>query len=135
MDLIHLITVFVAVGEEECLASASRKLNMSTAAVSRAVVALESRLGANLLIRMTRTICLSEVGRRHLASMKEIMSALAAADQAVLTANADHKGRIAVTASVVFGKLFVLPCIADYMDKYPQLDVAASFVDRTGKHS
>lgn len=130
MDLIHLITVFIAVGEEECLASAARKLDMSPAAVGRAVSALETRIGAKLLLRMTRTVRLTEAGRCHLASMKKIMAALAAADQSVSGANADHKGRIAVTASVVFGKMFVLPCIADYMDQHPQLDVAACFVDR-----
>lgn len=130
MDLIHLITVFIAVGEDECLASAARKLDMSPAAVTRAVSALETRLEVSLLQRMTRTVRLTEAGRHHLASMKQIMGALAAADQAVSGANADHKGRLSVTASVVFGKMFVLPCIADYMNQYPQLDVAACFVDR-----
>ena len=130
MDLIHLITVFTAVGEDECLASAARKLDMSPAAVSRAVLELETRIGATLLLRMTRTVRLTEAGRQHLASMKQITAALVAAEQAVSGANADHKGRIAVTASVGFGKLFVLPCIAEYMDQYPQLDVEACFVDR-----
>ena len=131
MDLIHLMTVFIAVGEDECLASAARRLDMSPAAVTRAVSALEARLDVTLLLRMTRTVRLTEAGRHHLESMKNIMGALDAADQAVSGANADHKGRLSVTASVVFGRMFVLPAIGEYMAQFPQLDVAACFVDRT----
>jgi DNA-binding transcriptional LysR family regulator len=130
MDLIHLMNVFIAVGEEECLAAAARRLDLSPAAVTRAVSALESRLDVLLLERMTRTVRLTSAGRHHLASMRTIIRNLDAADQAVSGANADHTGHLSVTASVVFGRMFVLPCISDYMQQFPRLEVAACFVDR-----
>ncbi len=130
MDLIHLMNVFIAVGEEECLAGAARRLDLSPAAVTRAVTALERRLDVVLLERMTRTVRLTAAGRHHLASMRTIIRNLDAADQAVSGANADHTGHLSVTASVVFGHMFVLPCIADYMQQFPRLEVAACFVDR-----
>lgn len=130
MDLIHLITVFIAVGEEECLAAAARRLDLSPAAVTRAVSALETRLETTLLLRMTRTVRLTDAGRQHLASMKQIMGALEQADRNVSGVNGHHKGRLSVAAPIAFGQTFVLPCIAAYMEQFPQLDVAACFVDR-----
>lgn len=130
MDPIHLMTVFIAVGEEECLAAAARRLDLSPAAVTRAVGALEAQVGADLLLRMTRNVRLTEVGRRYLAALKGIMAKLAAADQNASGVNVAHSGALSVTASVVFGKIFVLPCIAEYMHQFPEIDVAACFVDR-----
>lgn len=130
MDPIHLMTVFIAVGEEECLAAAARRLDLSPAAVTRAVGALEAQLGADLLLRMTRNVRLTEVGRRYLAALKGIMAKLAAAERAASGVNVAHRGALSVTASVVFGKIFVLPCIAEYMHQFPEIDVAACFVDR-----
>lgn len=130
MDLIHLMTVFIAVGEEESLAAAARRLDLSPAAVTRAVSALEERLALTLLQRLSHDVRLTEAGRRQLSLSKSIMAALAAADQAVSGINSEHKGRLSVTAPVVFGKVFVLPCIASYMEQFPELEVAACFVDR-----
>lgn len=62
MDQIHLMKVFIAVGELESFAAASRRLDMSPAAVTRAVVALENRLGVGLLVRTTRKVRLTEAG-------------------------------------------------------------------------
>lgn len=130
MDLIHLMTVFIAVGEEECLATAARRLDLSTVAVKRAVGVLESHLHVPLLLRMSRTVLLTEAGRRYLQSAKRIMAALTAADQEAHGANLAYRGRLSVTAPFEFGRLFVLPCIADYMHRNPGLDIATCFVDR-----
>ncbi|MBI1771660.1 MAG: LysR family transcriptional regulator, partial [Burkholderiales bacterium] len=54
MDKLHLMTVFVAVAEEEGFAAAARRLAMSPPAVTRAIAALEARLSVKLLNRSTR---------------------------------------------------------------------------------
>jgi DNA-binding transcriptional LysR family regulator len=108
------MTVFIAVGEEECLAAAARQLDLSPAAVTGAVGALEAQVGADMLLRMTRNVRLTEAGRRYFAALKGIMAKLAAADRTASGVNVAHRGALSVTASVVFGKIFVLPCIAEY---------------------
>lgn len=130
MDLIHLMTVFIAVGEEECLATAARRLDLSPVAVKRAVRVLEDHLHVPLLLRMTRKVLLTEAGRCYLQSSKRIMDALKAADEAAHGTNLACRGRLSVSAPLEFGRLFVLPCIADYMHRNPGLDIAACFVDR-----
>ena len=52
------------------------------------------------------------------------------ADQAVLGLNAEPRGSLSVTASVLFGRMYVMPGIIDYMKSYPGMEVSALFVDR-----
>jgi len=66
MDRYHLMNVFVAVAEMEGFAAAARRLDMSPPAVTRAVSALEDRLGVRLLTRTTRMVRVTEAGARYL---------------------------------------------------------------------
>jgi DNA-binding transcriptional LysR family regulator len=130
MDQMHLMTVFVAVGEQESFAGASRSLDMSPAAVTRAVSALEEKLGAQLLQRTTRNVRLTEAGLRYLDDCRNILASIEEANDSASGANSDPKGNLSVTASVLFGKNFVTPCIVQYLKQYPEVDVSAYFLDR-----
>lgn len=130
MDQIHLMNVFVAVGEEEGFAAAARRLDLSPAAVTRAIVGLEERLGVKLVQRTTRHVRLTEAGRRYLDDSRNILASIAAANEAAAGINAAPKGNLSVTASVLFGKSYVMPCILRFLDRFPEVEVAAYFVDR-----
>ncbi|MGW8394230.1 LysR family transcriptional regulator [Pseudoduganella sp. HUAS MS19] len=130
MDHMHLMTVFVAVGEQESFAGASRSLNMSPAAITRAVAALEKKLGAQLLLRTTRNVRLTEAGQRYLDDCRHILASIEEANDAASGVNAPPKGNVTVTASVLFGKTFVTPCIVQFLQQYPEVDVTAYFLDR-----
>lgn len=130
MDQIHLMKVFVAVGEDESFASASRRLDLSPAAVTRAIAALEESLGVKLLARTTRNVRLTEAGRRYLDDTRQILASIVAASEAAAGVNATPKGNLSVTASVLFGRWFVMPCIARYLKMHPEVDVSAYFLDR-----
>lgn len=126
----HLMTVFVAVGEQESFAAASRSLNMSPAAITRAVAALEEKLGAQLLQRTTRNVRLTEAGQRYLDDCRAILASIEDANDAVAGGNSTPKGMLNITASVLFGKVFVTPCIVQYLKEYPEVDISAYFLDR-----
>ncbi|WP_372821308.1 LysR family transcriptional regulator [Pseudomonas parafulva] len=130
MDHIHLMKVFVAVGELESFAGAARRLDMSPAAVTRAVSALEDRLGVKLLLRTTRSVRLTEAGGRYLEDCRSILASIAEANEAAAGVNATPKGELAVTAPILFGKKFVMPSIVRYLQQYPEVDVSAYFLDR-----
>ncbi|KAF1016410.1 MAG: HTH-type transcriptional regulator DmlR [Stenotrophomonas maltophilia] len=130
MDQIHLMKVFVAVGELENFAAASRRLDMSPAAVTRAVSALEQQLGVKLLLRTTRSVRLTEAGHRYLQDSRNILASLHEANEAAAGINATPRGELAVTAPVLFGRYFVMPCVVEYLQAYPEVDVAAYFLDR-----
>ena len=130
MDRLHLMTVFVAVAEEESFAGGARRLGMSPPAVTRAVAALEERIGVKLLNRTTRYVRATEAGQRYLDDSRRIIAELDEADEAAAGINAEPRGHLAVTAPVLFGKLFVLPGIMEYLRCHPAMEVSALFVDR-----
>ncbi|QXH36964.1 LysR family transcriptional regulator [Pseudomonas muyukensis] len=130
MDQIHLMKVFVAVGELESFAAAARRLAISPAAVTRAVSALEEQLGVKLLLRTTRSVRLTEAGGRYLEDTRHILASIIEANEAAAGINAAPKGDLAVTAPILFGKKFVMPCIVRYLQQYPEVDVSAFFLDR-----
>ncbi|HDS1820039.1 TPA: LysR family transcriptional regulator [Pseudomonas putida] len=130
MDQIHLMKVFVAVGELESFAAAARRLDISPAAVTRAVSALEEQLGVKLLLRTTRSVRLTEAGGRYLEDTRHILASIHEANKAAAGINATPKGDLAVTAPILFGKKYVMPCIVRYLQRYPDVDVSAYFLDR-----
>jgi DNA-binding transcriptional LysR family regulator len=66
LDRIDTIAAFVAVAESGSFVGAARRLGRSPAALTRAVAALERGLGTRLFTRTTRTVALTDAGRRHL---------------------------------------------------------------------
>jgi DNA-binding transcriptional LysR family regulator len=130
MDRLHVMTVFVAVAEEESFAGGARRLGMSPPAVTRAVAALEGRLGVKLLNRTTRFVRVTEAGQRYLDDARRIIADVDEADEATAGVNAAPRGHLAVTAPVLFGKMFVMPGIVDYLRRYPEMEVSAMFLDR-----
>ncbi|MGO0629928.1 LysR family transcriptional regulator [Pseudomonas sp. SAR267] len=130
MDQIHLMKVFVAVGELESFAAAARRLDISPAAVTRAVSALEEQIGVKLLLRTTRSVRLTDAGGRYLEDTRHILASIHEANEAAVGINATPKGELAITAPILFGKKFVMPCIVRYLQRYPEVDVSAYFLDR-----
>ena len=130
MDRLYLMTVYVAVAEEQGFAAGARRLGMSPPAVTRAVAALEERLGVKLLDRTTRHVRVTEAGQRYLDDARRIIAEVDEADDAVAGINAAPRGHLTVTAPVLFGRLYVMPGIVDYLQRYPAMDVSTVFVDR-----
>jgi DNA-binding transcriptional LysR family regulator len=130
MDRFHLMNVFVAVAEEEGFAAGARRLGLSPPAVTRAVAALEEQLGVKLLNRTTRFVRTTDAGQRYLEDACRILADVDAAEEAAAGINAEPGGHLAITAPVLFGRMFVVPGIVDYLERYPRTEVSAMFLDR-----
>lgn len=130
MDRIHLMTVFITVVETEGFASAARKLKLSAPAVTRAIAELEIRLGVKLLNRTTRYVRVTEAGQKYYQDARRIVMLAEEAEEAVTGNNAEPKGHITVTASVLFGRLYVMGGIVKYLQRYPDMTLDAVFADR-----
>ena len=130
MGRLHLMSVYVAVVEAEGFAGGARKLHLSPPAVTRAVAALEERLGVKLLNRTTRHVRMTEAGQKYYEDAKRIIALADEADDAALGINAEPRGQLTVTASVLFGRMYVTPGIVAYLRRYPAVEVDALFVDR-----
>jgi DNA-binding transcriptional LysR family regulator len=130
MDQLHLMTVFIAVAEEQGFAPAARRLNMSPPAVTRAIASLEDTLGIKLLNRTTRYVRVTEAGERYLEDARSILTAVEQANEAAIGINSEPKGNLSVTAPVLFGQKHVMPGIVEYLNTYPETQVEAVFLDR-----
>jgi DNA-binding transcriptional LysR family regulator len=130
MDRYTELQVFVGVAECEGFAAGARKLDVSPPVATRAVADLEARLGIKLLTRSTRHVRLTDAGKRYLDDAKRILTDIAEADEAATGINGDPSGHIAVTAPVLFGKMFVLPGVIEFLNRYPRMEVNALFLDR-----
>ena len=130
MDRLQMMAVFVAVAEEEGFAGAARRLVMSPPAVTRAIAALEVHLGVKLFKRSTRLVRLTDAGQRYLSDARQVLIAADEADMNALGTNAEPRGQLTVTAPVMFGRLYVMPGVIAYLQRYPQMQVSVMVADR-----
>src|ERR1700755_780467 len=103
MDRIDAMKVFVAALDEGSLAGAGRRLRRSPAAVSRASAFLEAHVGVELLHRTTRSLRLSEAGKRYAEACRRVLSDLEEADILAAGERSAPRGLLTITAPVAAG--------------------------------
>jgi DNA-binding transcriptional LysR family regulator len=130
MDRWQAMRIFVKVAETENFAETARHLNMSAPAVTRAVAALEDMIGARLFVRTTRSVKMTEAGSRYFEDCRRILSDISEAEAAAAGSYATPAGKLAVTASAMFGPMYVLPIMTEYLDAYATMRGRTFFVDR-----
>lgn len=130
MDRFQEMQIFMAVAEEEGFAAAARRLNISPPSVTRAIAAMEDRIGTQLLSRTTRSLHLTEAGQRYLEDCRRILSEVDEAEEAAAGSYSIPCGHLTVTAPVLFGELFIAPLLTEYLDQFPSVHLNALLVDR-----
>lgn len=130
MDRLHELEVFVAVADAGSFAKAGTRLRLSPPAITRAVSALEDRLGARVFNRTTRSLTITDVGRRFLESARRILAALDSAEREAVGEMALPQGHLTITASVTFGRSAVAPVVREFLDRYPRVSVSVLLLDR-----
>jgi DNA-binding transcriptional LysR family regulator len=118
------ISEFVFVAENESFTLASKKMDISTAQVSRQISALEKRLNIKLFYRTTRKVSLTEEGRIFYQHCRGVLDGLDAAERAVTNLQSKPQGKIKLTAPVTYGEQQVLPLINDFMKQYSDIEVS-----------
>ena len=129
MDRLEAMRIFVAVADLQGFAPAARKLGSSAPAVSRAIVALEEHVGAQLLRRTTRNVSLTEVGARFHGDCKRILAELAEAEQVASGAYDAPQGQLSLTAPQMFGRMHVAPVLLDFLAQHPHVSARTFFAD------
>ncbi len=130
MDHLDGLRAFVAVAELQGFAAAARRLGLSPPAITRAISALETRLGVVLLLRSTRSVRLTDTGERFLQDCRRVLSDLDEAEAAAAGVQSEARGLLAITAPHMFGRLHIAPIVLDFLEGQPQVQVRTLFVDR-----
>ncbi len=130
MDHLETLRCFVAVADAGGFAAAARRLGCSATAVTRAIAALEARLGVLLFQRSTRLVRLTEAGERFLADCRPLLNDLHEAEQAASGAQAEAQGLLAITAPQMFGIQHVAPIVQAFLREQPRVQARTLFVNR-----
>jgi DNA-binding transcriptional LysR family regulator len=128
MDRLDELAIFMAIIEAGSLVGASRRLQRSPPAVTRALSALEDRIGLRLVDRTTRRLAPTEAG----SALAERARALLADYEAVLAgaSQAPVRGMLRITAPVQFGRRHVAPIVSAFLNEYPDVRIELSLNDR-----
>lgn len=123
MDLMQSIRAFAAVADAGSFMGAARNLRVGTPQISRAVAALETRVGVRLLNRTTRTVGLTIAGEKYLVHCKCILDRLSLADAEAAGLNANLSGTIRIGVDPVFDRHHLIALISSYQERYPEVSV------------
>jgi DNA-binding transcriptional LysR family regulator len=129
MDRLESMKILVAAVDAGSLSGASRARGAARATVSRKVSELEAALRAQVLVRTSRRLALTEAGAAYVAACRRIIDDIDEAERAVAGEFRAPRGDLAITAPVVFGRLHVEPVVLAFLKEYPEINVRLTLAD------
>ena len=123
MDRFEAMTMFVKVAEQGSFSAAARVLNVPLPTLSRKISELETLLGARLLTRTTRKLTLTSTGEAYLSASRRILEQVNEAEREAAGEFSRPKGELIVTAPIMFGRMHVLPVVAEFLAAFPDINV------------
>jgi DNA-binding transcriptional LysR family regulator len=130
MDKLRAMTSFVRIVDRGSLTAAAVELGVSLPSMVRTLAMLERELGATLLNRTTRRLHLTDEGRQYLERCRAILGQVQEAEATLHSRRAAPRGRLAVTASVLFGRRYVAPLMSELLQRHPEVSGELLLVDR-----
>lgn len=130
MDKLRAMQAFIHIADQGSLTAAAGTLGASLPAVVRTLAALEAHLGVRLFNRTTRRLSLTEEGRRHLQSCRQLLAELAEAETALTAEASEPSGNLTITAPMLFGQMHVAAAVTRLVKQHPQLHCSVLLLDR-----
>lgn len=130
MDRLDAIGLFVRVVDNGSFSAVARLLGVGQPAVSKQIAGLEAHLGAQLLQRTSRSLTLTEAGRDFYESAVRLIGDIEAAESRVGRGQLAPSGLVRATVAPVFGRLYVVPRLGEFFDRYPDVTVDLVVADR-----
>jgi DNA-binding transcriptional LysR family regulator len=124
------LRTFVRVMDRGSFSAAANDLGLTPSAVSKLISRLEDRLGVRLLARSTRRLALTPEGETFLARARRIVADIEEAEAEVAQVRGAPRGRLRINAGTAFGLHQLAPALADFLARYPEIDLDLSITDR-----
>lgn len=121
MENFSSIECFVRSAEVGSFAEAARRLSLTPAAVGKSVAKLEMRLGVRLFQRSTRSLRLTEAGQRFLEEVSASLNTIQNAVANLASAEGSPAGTLKVSMGTVFGRLYILPMLGEFLRRFPAI--------------
>lgn len=127
---LNALRLFAQVVEHGSFTAAGRAAGMATSRVSRRIAALEERLGVRLLHRTTRRLALTPIGERYYEHCRAMVAEAEAAAETIEQVRSTPRGRVRITCPVTLAQTALGPIVAEFMQRYPEVQVSVSATDR-----
>ncbi|GGA75564.1 LysR family transcriptional regulator [Neiella marina] len=128
MNIDHL-KLFVRVASTNNISAAGAELGLSPAVASSHIGKLEENLGVRLIHRTTRRVSLTEEGKAFYPHAQEVLAGVEAAKAAVGAGKLTPQGNLRITAPASFGRMHLVPALAGFLERYPDLTVELRMSD------
>jgi DNA-binding transcriptional LysR family regulator len=130
--IVNGMGVLAAIVHSGSFASAAAALDLSPSGVSRAVARLEARLGVRLFDRTTRSVVLSDEGRRFYEQVAPLLASLEEAAASAARGGTIVRGRLRVNIDPFLSRLLLAPQLGAFVDRYPDLQLELIARDELG---
>ncbi|WP_316185203.1 LysR family transcriptional regulator [Bradyrhizobium sp. SZCCHNRI1003] len=117
------IEAFLGVAKHRNFRRAAAELGVTPSAISQAIRAIETRLGAALFIRTTRSVGLTEAGTRFLSRAKPAFEELVAASETARDLGRRPTGLLRLSVPRAVLPVLLQPLIASFCKAYPEIEV------------
>lgn len=130
IGILEQLRVFARVVETGSFTRTAAEMGQTQPSISRQVAALEERYQARLLERSTRSVRPTEDGQMVYEHAQKLFDAAADVEASLVARGRDIRGRVRIAASIVFGRLELLPRLGRFMDLYPGIEIDLALTDR-----
>ena len=130
MDRLDALRLFVRVVECGSFSTVARETGVGQPAVSKQIAALEAHLGAQLVLRTSRRITITEAGQAFYDAATRLVDDYEAARSLIGKGQASPSGLVRMTAAPVLGRLYVVPLLPRFFERYPDVSVELSASER-----
>lgn len=123
------MALFVGIVEGGSLSAAARELGVPKATVSRHLARMERDAGVALIARSTRSLTLTDAGRRHYERVRDLVHEARIAQAELLAANDEPSGLLRLSASTSYGQLVIAPRVVAFAARHPKLRIELDLRD------
>ncbi|WP_114951564.1 LysR family transcriptional regulator [Sphingosinicella terrae] len=124
MDLVTALKVFAEVARRRSFSRAAEHLRMANGNVTKHVAWLERRLGAQLLMRTTKSVSVTQAGMTALELGTDIVARIDALDETVRGAVGEARGVLRIGVRASFGLFHHTPVLQEFLEAHPDVQVA-----------
>lgn len=129
MDRLEAMSLLMSTLDAGSFSAAARLRDMPVGTLTRKIGQLEEHLGAVLLIRSTRKLALTDAGRRYVAGARQIIDQVDQIEREAAGEFVGPTGQLVVSAPRMFGRLAVLPIVAEFLERHPGITIDLQLLD------
>ncbi|PZO13571.1 MAG: LysR family transcriptional regulator [Leptolyngbya foveolarum] len=130
MDQLAAMRSFVKTVDAGGFSEAARQMNLAVSSVTRQINSLEKLLNTQLLYRSTRSVTLTPLGQKYYNRAVKILQDVEEARLCITEQTDIPHGLLRVGLPVVFGQLHIAPLLAEFLSRYPDIQLDLQLSDR-----